>query len=543
MKKYWVLTRLSLQSILLGGTGGANTGKRKRRVRSALGAAAIIAFVGLYLSGVYSWMLLEVLSPLRMEALLFMLMGLGSLVMGLLYTSFAVKTAVFGGDDNDLLLSMPVSSTTLMLSRITAIFGESLLFTFFMLVPAGVACAIASHGRVGADVGFWLRLLIAVVSLPLLDTALSLVFGAVIAAVSNRITKKGIGQTLVMGVFLAGVFYLSFNMSFAVEKLALNAAKVRTSLGVVRPVAWMADGIMGSWGDILRFAACCAAPFALAVFVMGKLYRKAVTAFASQAARSDYRLSRQRSAGQTKALLGKEARRFFGTANYFWNAGLGFVMLIAACVALVVKRGTVASLLEMGELPSPALLPLIAMGFMGFCLSTGMIAAPSVSLEGRSLWILREAPVTARTLLAVKTGFQLIVALPCILIAMTCVALSRVLTPGQCLLTLAFGLLYELGHAAFGMLIGLRFAKLDAANEAQVIKQSMLSFLSMFAPMASLAVACGLGWLASRVIPGTSALEAIVGAMVIFAALFAAGSHALLLKKGEKLLAALGEQA
>ena len=45
------------------------------------------------------------------------------LVGGLLFTTFAVKGVVFGGKDNDLLLSMPVSSTLLMASRVTAIYA------------------------------------------------------------------------------------------------------------------------------------------------------------------------------------------------------------------------------------------------------------------------------------------------------------------------------------------------------------------------------------------------------------------------------------
>ncbi len=171
MKKLWVLTRLSFHSLLLG-ANAARTGKKKRRVRTAMGVVVLIALIGLYISGVYSALLMEVLSPLHMESLLFMFMGLAALLGGVLYTAFAVKNTLYSGDDNDLLLSMPVSSTTLMLSRVAAIFAESFLFAFFMLVPAGVASAIMSQNGVGRDVGFWLRMLLAVVSLPMLDTTL-----------------------------------------------------------------------------------------------------------------------------------------------------------------------------------------------------------------------------------------------------------------------------------------------------------------------------------------------------------------------------------
>jgi len=49
------------------------------------------------------------------------------------------------------------------------------------------------------------------------------------------------------------------------------------------------------------------------------------------------------------------------------------------------------------------------------------------------------------------------------------------------------------GHAMFGMLMGLTFPKLDAVNETVIIKQSLAATLAMFVPMAALAAAGGAG--------------------------------------------------
>ena len=74
-------------------------------------------------------------------------MGIGALVGGLLFTTFAVKGVVFGGKDNDLLLSMPVPTTMLMASRVTAIYLENLLFAVFVLAPNSTDSAVSSSGR------------------------------------------------------------------------------------------------------------------------------------------------------------------------------------------------------------------------------------------------------------------------------------------------------------------------------------------------------------------------------------------------------------
>lgn len=118
------------------------------------------------------------------------------------------------------------------------------------------------------------------------------------------------------------MFYFSFNLNGMLGNLAGNPAGAKDALSWAAPLLWMGEGIMGNCGLLLAFAACCVIPFALVVFGLGWIYRQAVTAFAAQSAQSNYKLSAQSASSQKKALLQKEAQRFFGTPMYFWNAAL-----------------------------------------------------------------------------------------------------------------------------------------------------------------------------------------------------------------------------
>ena len=530
MKKFLALMKVSVKSMLLSSSG---VGRRSRKkAASGLGAIALIAGLMLYISGLYSWLLMEVLAPMNMEVLVFIFMGIGALAGGLLFTTFAVKGVVFGGKDNDLLLSMPVSSTMLMASRVSAIYLENLLFSFFVLGPAGVVCMIMTQSGVGFSLLFWVRLLIAVVALPLLDTALSVLLGALVAFLSAKVSHGALGQNLVMAVYMAAVFYFSFNLNSAIENLAANAMGVKESLGWAAPVLWMADGIMGDWGALLAFAACCVIPFALVVFGLGKVYRKAVTAFAARSARNDYKLSAQSASGQKKALLAKEAKRFFGTPMYLWNCGLGLIMLLAAGVAALVMRNDLRAFIAMagGFLP---VLPLAAAA-MGFCLCTCVITAPAISLEGKYLWILREAPMEEGTLLWIKVGFQLLLSIPCTVIAGVCVAIAVELPLWQGVVLVGAMLVFAVGQAVFGMLMGLAFPKLDAVNETVVVKQSLSVVLAMFVPMAALLVCGLLYWLG-----GLLADWAALALPIVLIAVLAAVCTGILAKRGPAMLKAL----
>ena len=529
MKKFFALLKVSVKSMLLSSTNAR--GNSRKKAATGVGAMVLIAFLGLYISGFYSFMLMQVLSPLHMEVLVFIFMGMGALVGGLLFTTFAVKGVVFGGKDNDLLLSMPVSSTMLMASRVTAIYLENLLFSFFVLGPAGAVCAFMTQSGVGHSLIFWVRLVIAVLALPLLDTALSVLMGALVAFVSAKVARGALGQNIIMAIYMVAVLWFAFNLNGMIEGLAANAAGVKESLSWAAPMLWMADGILGDWGKLLAFAACCAVPFALVVAGLGRVYRQAVTAFQARAARSDYKLSAQAASGQKKALLAKEAKRFFGTPMYFWNSGLGLMMLLAAGVAALVMREDLRMYLDLLE--GFPLMPMAAL-VLCFCLCTAPIAAPSVSLEGPYLWILREAPLGNQTLLWIKTGFQLLLTLPCTVFAWACFSIALKLSLGQCVALLLASLLFALGQASFGMLMGLTFPKLDAVNEAVVIKQSMATTLSMFVPMAALAGAGCLYWLGGKLAPW-----AAVALPLVLLALLAAGCTAVLAKRGPALLRAL----
>lgn len=528
MKKFFALLRVSLKAMLLTSVTPRRIGKR---AATGLGAVALIAFLGLYLSGLYSSLLMAALAPAHMEALVFTFMGLGVLVGGLLFTTFAVKGVVFGGRDNDLLLSMPVPATLLMVSRLAAIYLENLLFSLFVLLPAGVAYTLLSGEGPGHSPLFWVRLAAAAFALPLLDTALALLLGALVAFLSTRVQRGALGQNIVMGLFLAAVFYLSFSLNGMLSSLAENAAALRASLGWAAPFVWMGEGILGEWGKLCAFIACCILPFLLVAAGLGRIYRRAVTAFAARGYRSDYRLSAQSASGQGWALLKKEARRFFGTPMYFWNAGLGLVMLLAAGVAALFMRERLAAFCAMaGE---GLALPLAAAA-IGFCLCACPIDAPSVSLEGRYFWILREAPLKEGVLIGAKVGFQLLLTLPCTAISAACISAALGLPLWQGAVLLVFLWLFAGWHAAFGMLMGLCFPQMEAVNETVLIKQSLAVVLSMFIPMAALAAAGVLYWLFGRLagFAGLLLPIALVAALLAVCAI-------LLIRRGPAMLRAL----
>ncbi|MEG0322023.1 MAG: hypothetical protein RR606_07510, partial [Oscillospiraceae bacterium] len=173
MAKLWVLLKLNFLQMLnsFSGSGGRN---KKKKTATGLGGLVLLAGLSLYLSALYSSLLAGGLAEVGQLSTLFLLMSVMAVGLGTMFTLFAAQGVVFGGKDNDLMLSMPVDSFTLLLCRVLALYLENLVCTALVLLPAGVVYLI--NGGTGG--GFILvGALLAALFLAFVPTVLSLVLG------------------------------------------------------------------------------------------------------------------------------------------------------------------------------------------------------------------------------------------------------------------------------------------------------------------------------------------------------------------------------
>lgn len=116
------------------------------------------------------------------------------------------------------------------------------------------------------------------------------------------------------------------------------------------------------------------------------------------------------------------------------------------------------------------------------CMLGGMvdITAPSVSLEGKTLWQAQCLPVTSWQVLRAKLGFHLaLAAIP----TLFCTVITMFLAPAtglQRLLMLAVSCLNTILFALLGLFFGLRMPNLSWTNEIVPIKQSAPVLLVIF---------------------------------------------------------------
>ena len=360
-----------------------------------------------------------------------------------------------------------------------------LFYSGSIAVPAVVVgliqCGLSLPRLIGSLV--WVLLITLIV------LCLSTLLGWVVARISVKLKSKSFLIVLLSLLFLGLYYVVYFRMVNHIQDLITGVIQFGESIrGTANPLYFFGRIGEGDWLAMLLWLAAVGLILALIWLLLKKSFLSIATASAG-GKKAVYREKAARQGSVGAALLRKEWMRFSSSSVYMLNCGLGVVFLVGLGVFLLIKGkeyiGILASIPALAEL-----LPVLLCA--ACCLMASMVnlTAPSVSLEGRSIWQLQSLPVTAWQVLQAKLELHLAVAaLPTLFCAGIAVMLIQA-TVAQKLLILAVTMLFMLSFALLGLALGVRMANLNWTNENQPIKQSASVAITMFAAM-GLALAIG----------------------------------------------------
>lgn len=279
-------------------------------------------------------------------------------------------------------------------------------------------------------------------------------------------------------LFLAAYFYGYNKLMAVVQQLAVTGVQTAAQWRSAAPLYWLGDAIAnGNVLHLLLTVLLCLAVFAVVYAVLSAFFLR-ITTTKHALAKIEYREKSLKVSGARQALLRREWKRLLSSSVYLLNAGLTVVFLLAGAVALVIFRKDVcAILLEMGANGNTSALLAAAAAVFLCCML--LFTAPSVSLEGRSLWIVRSAPVTGWEVLQAKLRLHFTATLPPMtLFLLVCLWVFRP-TFVYGILMFVLPLLFAWFMGNLGLIENLRRPNFDWTDESRPIKQDMPVMLTM----------------------------------------------------------------
>lgn len=462
-------------------------GKKRGPLKKAL-IALLVVYVVADIALVAGMLFNSLYSPFfdaGLSWLYFAIAALTAFFMSFISSIFLTQPMLFEPRDNELLLSLPVPPGLILLSRMTVL----LIFTFvtqlLLLLPAAGVWFI--YGPVSAK--SILIFVLASLMLPLLSLSLASLAGWLLALVSSRIKRKTLVITLLSVTLLAAYFYAITQIESILGRLVENGAgialAVRQTLFPAYHFGWAVA--QTSWLSLLRFALCAFLPFLLVFALISRSYLHILTTKRG-AARREYVNAPMNTRSPKSALLLKELRRFFSSSTYMLNGGMGLLFILAFPLVLLIKPDTLDSILAAFAL-TPDLVGAAAVLALCLMASLNMISAPSISLEGKSFWIIKSLPIAPKDILLIKAAAQLVLSVPVVVISSLLMILILRTSPLLSLMLFLLPLLLTVFNAFLGVTLNLRFPKLDWSHETEAIKQGasgvftlLGGFLAVVAP-------------------------------------------------------------
>lgn len=455
------------------------TGK-KRSKAGMTGLFVLFAVLMVFLGGMFfgvAFMMEDLLTIPGMSWLYFALMGTIAVLLGAFGSVFNTYAALYLAKDNELLLSMPIPPRMILIARMTLVYGLSLLYSSLVWIPAIVFFWI--FGNASATAVVFDVLLIFLIAL--FVTVITCVLGWAVALISSRLKNRNILVVVLSLIFVGGYYYLCANMSQFFMSIVTNAEAIGDGIRTWGNVLYQL-GLAGC-GDgkaMLIFSGLTLALLALCFGVLTVSFLRIVTRTQGTVKKSAK--ITVHSSGIGAALFRRELKHFTSSPTYMLNDGLGLVMLLLAAGVSVVKRdllvNTVSGLLLF--LPNASdYLP--AAACMVVCMMSGMnmISTPSVSLEGKTLWILQCLPVSGRQVLHAKLQLHVLLNAVPAGIALAALAWCFSLPLESALLAAAYTLAMIVFMGAFGLVLGVLRPNLRWTSETTVIKQSLTVLASM----------------------------------------------------------------
>lgn len=481
-----------------------------------------ILMAGIFMSaiGMYLYSFAVQLSELNLTYIMLTFAMIILVILTLIEGVYKAQGILFESKDSDLLFSLPIKKWKIVFARIFKLLTFQYFYNLLFLLPA---FAIYSYfEKPGLD--FYVISILMTFLLPMIPTIVACLLGLLIKQISFQFKAKKIVQTLLTTVVFMGIFYVSFNFNQILENLMSNATGINELLTKIYYPVGAYIGLIQNFKVIDLLILILVNVGALAIFVMiaGKYYFKMISKSSEKGTSKKAKLNLQdyniKENSQMKALISKELKRYFSSTVYMFNTLFGVFLMLVGTIALCVNlNGTIQMVTEGEEIGMDMneiinLMPKIFFGLVLMLSSMSSITSSAISVEGKAFNMTKSLPVKTDTILLAKIVTSNLIEIPVILMSdiIFCIAFTPAIFDIIAIFAITF--IMPTFVAIMGLLLNLKYPKMNAMSDAEIVKQSMSAMISVFAGMilAFLLIGCLIGFSSSIAVNTMILLELII---------------------------------
>lgn len=414
----------------------------------------------------------------------FALMAIMATFIGVTGSLFTANSTIYHARDNELLLSLPIPQWMIVFVRMAMIYLVSAAFEIMVMLPTILIYIVVKWPPIWA----LLFQVVGVLALPVIAVAVSCLIGWISAVVNSKIRQRAIFSVITSLCFIGIFYYVYWNLYTYLQLIIANADTVGGTMKVfLYPFYQFGRAAEGSIFSFIIYIVLMAVILLLVVkLISGNFVELAAKTQVVNGKKVKKKPGKK--ASPAMALYKKEMRRFTSSSVSMLSCAMGSIMM-AAIGVMCFFAGDWIIMTFMGMTDgATAEFPLMAVGIIAMMIAMNTIAATSISLEGKYIWMLKVLPISPWQVFKAKLGVHVtITAVPAVFCAAAFAVAGHVDIVNMLLMMFAC-LVFSIFCGLLGLLCNLRFPNLTWTNEAQAVKQNMSVIIATFLPWGVLIV-------------------------------------------------------
>ena len=435
----------------------------------------------------YANIIIEPLVEVHFEFVLLTIFVLLTSIMTLIEGIYKSSSLLFNCKDDNLLLSLPIKKSTVLFIRVLKFYLFELIYNSLFLIPA----MIVYIRYVDVGVSFYVVSFLACLLLPIIPIVLSCIIGVVISAFSSKFKMKNFIQIIITTLFLIAIIFISNNLDKVIEKIAQNASSINEIITKIYYPAGAYIKLVTDFNilDLVLFIIIHLLVFTISIYLLSIIYFKinsAVKTVKIGTKNKDYRIKENK---PMKSLIKKEVNRFINSPVFVINAGFGLVLFIIGSIGICLKFDSIVEIFNNDSSnffnieQIKSYMPVILFGLICFASLMSSITSSMISLEGKSFNILKGLPIKPFKIIVSKILTAILIMIPFFIIGDIIVFIKFNFSIGEIIICLISSFILPFVAETIGIMVNLKYPKMDAENDTEVVKQSISSMIAVFIGM------------------------------------------------------------
>lgn len=294
-------------------------------------------------------------------------------------------------------------------------------------------------------------------------------------------------QTLLSSLIFLFIFFVSMNADDFIKNIASKAESINDLLtSIYYPIGAYINLITKfKLLDLIKLLLINIIPFLLFILIGSKYYFKIIFS-SKENVKTKNKLKKGLIIKQKPivSLVKKELKRYFSSVVYMFNTSFGLILAVIVPIILGIKGQDVFDDFLAGcGVSSDLSLSVIFYFFILFVGAMTSISSSSISLEGKTINITKSLPISEKMILQSKILTCFAIELPFIMFSDVLFFIMFKPSLSYIILIIILSFVVILLTSCIGLVANLKYPKMNASNDTEVVKQSMSSMIGVFSGM------------------------------------------------------------